>query len=551
VLAAYLLLYVAPLPFRPLYLPDETRYAEIPREMLATGDWIVPRLNGLRYFEKPVFSYWLTVLSFGLFGQNRFAARLPCALATGLSAALLVLFLRRTGHGTFAFMGAAAFLTNWEVYVLGVFKVPDAVFSAFVTASMVCFYLAFLSDGRQAKRAWLCASGVACGLGFLTKGFLAFAIPAIALCPFLLWQKRWKDLFKLPWIPLLVALAIILPWAIMIHQREPDYWRSFVYVEHIRRFVSTTSRSLHPKPIWFLLPYLIGGALPWTLAAPAALRGLRKVGWRNSLVSYTLCWLLLPFLMLSASEGKLGTYVLPCFAPLTLLLVIGLTQHGKEPDSKLFRAGAWMSATLGGLATVLIVLIPLLNLTGRPIFGPGETWKWVVGSAALFAWCGISIASARASRFRMSFGLFAIAPVALMLCAQFILPKQTTRSRSPEVFIHRYEEAIDLEDRIYSTSYLAPAVCWVLKRSDIGIVQRGGELQYGLSYPDAKNRQLLIPELAKQINDRSRTRGIVLIITDYDYLKYRNYLPEATRTEGADGFVFVKYGGYLDASRKL
>ena len=126
---AYFLVYIGPLPFRPLYLPDETRYAEIPREMLSTGDWIVPRLNGLRYFEKPVFSYWLTALSFGLFGQNRFAARLPCALATGLSAALLALFLRRTGHGTFALMGVAVFLTTWEVYVLGVFNVPDAVFS--------------------------------------------------------------------------------------------------------------------------------------------------------------------------------------------------------------------------------------------------------------------------------------------------------------------------------------------------------------------------------------------------------------------------------------
>ena len=548
---AYFLVYVGPLPFRPLYLPDETRYAEIPREMLSTGDWVVPRLNGLRYFEKPVFSYWLTALSFGLFGQNRFAARLPCALATGLSAALLALFLRRTGHGTFVLIGAAAFLTTWEVYVLGVFNVPDAVFSAFVTASMVGFYLAFYSDGRQAKIAWLCASGVACGLGFLTKGFLAFAIPAIALCPFLLWQKRWKDLFTLPWIPLLVALAIILPWAIMIHHREPDYWRSFVYVEHIRRFLSPTSQSLHPKPIWFLLPYLIGGALPWTLAAPAAMRGLCKVGWRKPLISYTVCWLVLPFLMLSASKGKLGTYVLPCFAPLTLLLVIGLTQNGRKADSKLFRAGAWMSATLGGLAAVMIVLIPLLNLIGRPIFTSGETWKWVVGFAALFAWCGISIASARVSRFGMSFGLFALAPVALMLCMHFILPKQATWSRTPEAFVARYAVAIDPEDQVYSTNYLAPAVCWVMKRSDIRILGRGGELQYGLNYPDAINRQIQISELAKQINDRTRTGGIVLMITDRDYSIYRKYLPESTRMEGADGFVFLKYVGYLDASRKL
>ena len=150
-----------------------------------------------------------------------------------------------------------------------------------------------------------------------------------------------------------------------------------------------------------------------------------------------------------------------------------------------------------------------------------------------------------------SFGLFAVAPVALMLCMHFILPKEITWSRSPEAYVHRYAEAIDPEDQIYSTNYLAPAVCWVLKRSDIGILQRGGELQNGLNYPDAKNRQIQISELAKQIDDRTRTRGIILMITDRDYSRYRKYLPEATRTEGADGFVFLKYVSSLETSRKL
>ncbi len=550
-LAAYLLLYVAPLPFRPLYLPDETRYAEIPREMLSTGDWIVPRLDGLRYFEKPVLGYWVTALSILSFGENRFGVRLPCALATGLSALLLVLLLRRSGHATSALIGALVFLTSLEVYALGVFNVLDALFSAFVTASMTFFYLAFRSGDGQAKIVYLCASGVACGLGFLTKGFLAFAIPAIALCPFLLWQKRWKDLFKLSWIPLLVALVIILPWAITIHLKEPDYWRYFIFVEHFERFVSADSTSLHPGPFWILLPYLIGGAVPWTFTAFLSMRGLRKVDCRDPLTRYSLCWLLFPFLLLSASKGKLGTYILPCFAPLSLLLALGLVQSMKEFELRPFRAAAWTCAAVVGLAAAVITTLPFLSLVSGPVFAWDETWKWAAGCATLVAWAAICVFSARAKSMKMSLGFFAIAPVALMLSAHFIVPKQAVVSRTPEAFIECYAGAIDQGDQIYSTLFLAPAVCWVLKRSDIGIVQRGGELRYGLSYPDAKNRQLLIPELAKQINDRSRTRGIVLIITDYDYSKYRNYLPEATRTDKADGFVFLKYVGYLDASRKL
>jgi 4-amino-4-deoxy-L-arabinose transferase len=548
-LAAYFLLYVAPLPFRPLFMPDETRYAEIPREMVATEDWIVPRLNGLRYFEKPVFGYWLTALSILCFGENRFAIRLPSALATGLSAMLLVFIFRRSGHASSALLGAAVFLTSLQVYTLGVFNLLDAVFSLFVTASLVCFYFAYQACGGRARLEWLAASGVACGLGLLTKGFLAFVIPVVTIVPFLLWQKCRKELFTLPWIPLLVAVTIILPWAIMIHLREPDYWRHFIFVEHFKRFTSTDINSFHHQPFWILLPYLIGGAVPWTFASSAAIRGLRKVGWRDPLIRYALCWLLFPFLLLSASQGKLGTYILPCFTPLSLLLSVGLTQSMKKQDSRPFRVVAWTSVAVTGFAVAVITAMSFLNLTSRPIFASDETWKWAAGSAALVAWCGINIAFARAKRMAMGLGFFAVVSVALMLSAHFILPKWATWSRTPEAFVARYAGAIGPEDQVYSTNYLAPAVGWVLKRNDIGILGRGGELQYGLNYPDAVNRQIRVPELLVQINDRARTRVIILVIDDQQYSDYREDLPEATRTDKADGFVFARYDRYLDTPK--
>ena len=550
-LVAYLLLYVAPLPFRPLQIPDETRYAEIAREVVATGEWIVPRLNGLRYFEKPVFGYWVTALSILCFGENRFAVRLPSALATGLSAMLLVLILRRSGYTCSALLGAAVFLTSLQVYILGVSNLLDAVFSLFVTASLVCFYFAYQACRGRARVVWLAMFGVAWGLGFLTKGFLAFLIPIVTIGPFLLWRKRSKDLLTLSWIPFLIAVTIILPWAIMVHLREPGYWRHFIVVEHFERFVSPENQSLHPEPFWFLVPYLIGGAIPWTFALPAAIKGLRDAGCRDSLIQYALCWLVFPFFLLSASEGKLGTYLLPCFAPLSVLLAIGLTKNIKKQGSRLFKGAAWTSAAVAGLVTAFISGMRFLNFAPCPTFALGETWKWFVGSAALVAWSAICVASGRAKSMATSFRLFAAAPVALMLCMHFILPKEITWSRSPEAYVHRYVETIDPGDQIYSTNYLAPAVCWVLKRSDIGILQRGGELQNGLNYPDAKNRQIQISELAKQINDPTRTRSIIVMITDRDYSRYQKYLPEATRMDGADGFVFLKYAGPLENSRKL
>lgn len=115
----------------------------------------------------------------------------------------------------------------------------------------------------------------------------------------------------------------------------------------------------------------------------------------------------------------------------------------------------------------------------------------------------------------------------------------------------RNARAIDPGDQIYSTNYHTPAVCWILKRTDIRILGRGGELQYGLNYPDAKNRQTQIPELAKMMDDCNRTTGNILMITERDYSSFRRYLPEASLMEKASGFVFLKYVSPLENSRKL
>jgi 4-amino-4-deoxy-L-arabinose transferase len=547
---AFLFLYIAPLWFRPLFLPDETRYAEIPREMLTTGDWVVPRLDGLRYFEKPALGYWVTALFISCFGENRFALRLPSALATGLSAMLLLLLLHHSGYVTSALLGAVIFLTSLQVYFLGVFHTLDALFSLFVTASIACFYLALQSCCRQSRIIWLGASGVACGLAFLTKGFLALAIPALTIGPFLLWQRRWKELFTLPWIPFLTALAVSFPWAMMIHKREPDYWRYFIFVEHFNRFMSSGAESLHPQPFWFLVPYLIGGAIPWTFTAPEAIRGLGKGGWRHPLIQYAVCWLLFPFLMLSLSRGKLGTYILPCFAPLSLLFAVGLTQRMKEPGSRFFRVAAWMSAAVAGLIATVILAMGFFKMTSGAVFAGNETWKWAIWSAAFVAWSGASVASTRAKQTATGLGLFAIGPIIFMLSTHFAVPRAATWSRIPEAFILRHAGEIAPGDQVYSNIYLAPAVCWVLKRSDIGILQRGGELQYGLNYSDSMDRQMWIDELAIEINDRKRTRNIVLMVSDQMYQKHLRGLPEAGQTAQADGFVLLKYVGRRKDSRR-
>jgi 4-amino-4-deoxy-L-arabinose transferase len=253
--------------------------------------------------------------------------------------------------------------------------------------------------------------------------------------------------------------------------------------------------------------------------------------------------------MLSVSKGKLGTYILPCFAPLSLLFAAGLTQSMKELGSRSFRAAAWTTAVVAVLIAAVVIAMGFLKLTSPPIFAADETWKWAVASATFVAWSGASVASAWAKRTATCLGLFVIGPVILMLGTHFVMPKLATWSRTPEAFIMRHAGVIAPGDQIYSDISLAPAVSWVLKRSDIGILQGGGELQYGLSYPDAMYRQVKVDTLVEQIKDHNRTRAIILLVHDGMYSRIRRHLPEPTQTDRGDGFVIIKYVGRQGDSR--
>ena len=298
---------------------DEFRYAEIPREMLNSGDWTVPRLNGVRYFEKPAVGYQITAVCFALFGENAFALRLPSALSVLLTALFLYVLIYRNSRDPFLpGLTAGIYLCCGLVFGVGTFAVLDSQLTCMLSLCIMAFYFAWSSSGRRSAVCWLIAAGAFAGIAFLIKGFLAVAVPVMAAVPFLIWQKEWKKLFLFPWIPLLVMLAVILPWSLAIHQAEPDFWRYFFFEEHINRFFHHTY-DRKPQPFWYFLPVLLGGMMPAGLLWFAAWRGVARDWFRRPFLRFLICWAVFPFLFFSASSCKLGTYILPCFPPLAAL----------------------------------------------------------------------------------------------------------------------------------------------------------------------------------------------------------------------------------------
>ena len=545
----FCLSYILPLGMRPMVMPDETRYAEISREMLNTGDWIVPKLDGLRYFEKPVLGHWLNAASQYLFGQNAFAVRLPSALSVGFSAFAIFFFVRRFAGGAQAgLLAVATFLTSLEVFAVGIFCVLDSVFSLFITATLVTFYFAWEEKAARKKYAFLALSGVFCGLAFLTKGFLAFMLPALVILPFAIWDRRVKELLPFCWIPLVVAVLVALPWSVAIYFKEPDFWHYFFFIEHVERFVAPDGGQ-HSEPFWFYVPILAGGALPWTPVFPLVIVALKRTRPKDPFLRYLLCWLVFPFLFFSACGGKLGTYILPCYPPLAILTAIGLLSIF-EWQFTVRNSLAALSRNLRNSAIILFIIMALLILTqifisGARIYARSEVWKFTIIVIALLTYGLLLLHASDAENLQRKLALWYLGPVLLMFSSHFAIPDRFLYSKTPEEFLLRNQHRIHPDTVLVSDNYLTPAVCFCYKRSDVFIVDRGGEFTYGLRYDDSKQRQLDVDEFGSRdsgldpqsTNDETR----VLITSMKRYAEYRKKLPKPIFEDIDRNFVFAEF----------
>ena len=545
-LGLYLFLYILPLQTRPLFIQDETRYAEVPREMVAGGDWVVPRINGLRYFEKPVMGYWLTATSLVLFGENNFAVRFPSALATGLTALLLFLFCLHfhKENASLSFLAPLVFLTSLGVATIGTFAVLDTPLTLFLTATLVSFFLATEeAPGSSWEKRFLFAAGVFAGCAFLIKGFLAFAVPVLAVAPYLALQKRWRDLLRMLWLPLAGAILVSLPWAILILLREPNFWHYFFWNEHVRRFLADSAQ--HAQPFWFFSAVLPGMFMPWILLLPASVYGAYRLslpdGPQRRLIIYSLCWFLFPFLFFSASSGKLITYILPCFPPLSILFAHGLTWWLSEETTE----KKYLQGGIGAL--FVFAVLGLLSLAGLQLFGPDHlqlfqrSWKWLLLSGGLAAMLLLLLVAWRSNRARDKVSCFAISFTILLFTAHFTIPALTLNMKAPGLLISRHASNITPDTVILSGEEVVRAVCWYLKRDDIYLVERAGELQYGLDYPDSSHRKLNPVQAGILIQ---KHKGKTILIAGHDeYSRWQPFLPPpvSVYASGSKGYLLVRY----------
>ncbi len=545
----FIIIYLAPLGSRPLFMPDETRYGEIAREMIATNDWIVPRLNNIRYFEKPVMGHWLNAVSLSLFGETEFAVRFPTALLTGLTGVFVFIMAGRRSRSAGA-IAAVIYLTFMMVYALGNIALLDAILTFFLTAALSFFFLYSEAYTRPKRWLYLVCFGLCCGCAFLTKGFLAFAIPVIVAVPYMLLQKRVKDLFlQLPWIPILTAICVISPWALMVHRAEPDFWYYFFWVEHIQRFTGA-SAGQHPQPFWFYLPVILIGAFPWTFMLPVLLKKSVSSMEDRRESQFLWLWLVLPVLFFSISSGKLITYVLPCFAPLAILLGQKIITEQDTAQKWVWR-GIILQMFFFGIGGLILFLTGVYGDSILP-YEAEEQGKYYLFFMTLVV-VGCILFAALKNKKGNNLIIAVIAWSCLLLSVNFLIPDNIIRSKAPGEFLLSMKNRVTEDSIIVSYDDPMREVCWYYNRDDVYFFATPGEVHYGISYEDAKNRLIMRHERNEPLDLSAfnrfvadwNTKGkkVILIAPDYVYEPYRklNAIPVPDQIESNGRYVFAEF----------
>jgi len=471
----------------PLIDQDEGRNAEVGREMAVNDDYVLPTLDGLPYLDKPVLFFAAEAAIMEVLGPTEVAARLPSLLATFATALLVAWFAGRVfGPGRSA-LAALMFLSAPLTVAFSRIVIFDALLTFFVTAATLCLYLTLPAARGEPvpprSRLWAVAGWAAIGLGILTKGPVALALPLLAVLPVALRRRSGRRLFTPA--ALLVFAVVITPWLVAVSLRRPDFLSYALLTETLERVA--TGKLHRSGPFWIYLPILLIGGFPWSLVPLALFPRRRRERWSltwNPAWTFTLVWVGAPLVLFTLSNSKRTQYVLPLVAPLALLSAdLWVRSEG---------ARRWLAKVAGlaylgfGLALAAAVLSGAILPRVKPALRPAVTPACLALAAAFLAGGALAFGLRRRPK------LQALALAATFLLAPMALgPAFTVVSKldSTRPLIGTLQRATGAHGRVIFVETYAPSLTFYTRRPTLVVSHDGADLRS--NYVPGRYRELL------------------------------------------------------------
>jgi len=473
---ALAVVWFGPLDTPHLFNPDEGRYAEIPREMVASGNWVTPRLDGIKYFEKPPLQYWATAVAFEIAGPHAWTTRLWPALC-GYLGLLLSFAVGARLYGERAAWFAVLVQASSLLYV-GLARVATLDMGLTVTLQLALAALLLLVHERERPLrwpAWLLGAGVA--LAVLSKGLIGIVIPAAAAALYMLCYRDWGLMLRArPWWTLVALLAIASPWFILVSLRNPEFPHFFFIYEHFQRYLSSATFGRY-QPAWFFVPMLALGLIPWTGLAPRALiEGIRAAP-REPATGLLLLWAAFVFAFFSASQSKLVPYILPMLPALSLLFGRALARLSAERLGMHLRGVAVAAALVAGAVLVLWRIPQGARLAARASTASIVAFALAFAALALAAMLGARCCR----RGRPLAGALMCAAGALLLAQGMLLGvARLPRMQADVLLAQQLRPWIGRYRHFYCVGDYVQTVPFYLQRT-CTLVGYRGELDFGLT----------------------------------------------------------------------
>jgi 4-amino-4-deoxy-L-arabinose transferase-like glycosyltransferase len=497
---------------RPLSVPDEGRYAEIPREMVVTGDWITPRLNGVKYFEKPPLVYWLTALSIKLFGLSEWSVRFVPACFALLGCLSVYMAATRLFNRRVGILSALVLATTLLYYALSRIVILDMPVTALLTLSLFAFLIALREPAGGKRRALFYVFYAGCGLTMLTKGLIGVVIPGMIIFVWMLVMNQWSILRSL-YLPSGIALFLLIaaPWHILVQRANPEFFHFYFVHEHFERYL--TKVHARYKPFWFFIPVLVGGLFPWSAFLVQAIRQALP-RWRDRHLHretvFLLLWAGLVFVFFSASSSKLMPYILPVFPPLALIIGKYLADAWKQGAIPGFH-GAYVGLFFLALALAsALVLLPRL----RPeidlaVFRPHVIALIVI----LLAGTAITWFQKKQHGVQRSLAALFIATSLFLVTANTAMPHLDRRSMKDESLL--LKPLLRPEDEVMSYHTYYQDLPVYLERK-ITVVEWTGELDFGTTVEDTSSWMIKEDEFWLRWNGPNR---VFLVTNQENYVR--------------------------------